>query len=199
MSADHADLIAEARALREDWDRAQRPFSGSNFDMDESLAVLHATGRAAVLCAQQLADTLGAQPAPHHAPRCDNCDYMEGIDEGMKMRSASLVVDSREALMEVLNAAEHAPMEFHHPDTGECVQCPWPVHALGAPSIADALLASGVVSLAADRDRLVAEQCAQIAEHPTWHPLGRLNDVEHVTAVRIAAAIRAYGAESEGE
>lgn len=35
------------------------------------------------------------------------------------------------------------------------------------------------------------ERAAWIAEHPNWHPLGRLNDIEHTTAVRIAAAIRA--------
>jgi hypothetical protein len=59
----------------------------------------------------------------------------------------------------------------------------------------DALEAS--VSLAADRDRATAERCASIAEHPTWHQLGRLNDVEHAVAVRIAAAIRAAYHESE--
>ena len=48
---------------------------------------------------------------------------------------------SREAMIAALYAPTHAPMSTHHGGTGECLQCPWPVHELGPEEIADAVLA----------------------------------------------------------
>lgn len=47
----------------------------------------------------------------------------------------------REALMELLTSSQHAPMSTHNPLSGECEQCPWPLHELGPDAIADAILA----------------------------------------------------------
>lgn len=58
---------------------------------------------------------------------------------------------------------------------------------------ADALLASGVLLSRAVVEAEQREKDAQIAERPTWHPLGRLNDDEHRTAMRIVAAIQNGG------
>ncbi len=86
---------------------------------------------------------LAAQSAPH----CANCDYMEGIEEGMKMRPAPLVADSREALHGALVNVVSNAMSYP-----EAVQS----RILGQDTgpfrerLVEALLASGVVSLAAD-------------------------------------------------
>lgn len=47
----------------------------------------------------------------------------------------------REAIVDALCSNTHAPMETHHQVTGECLVCPWPVHATGPDNIADAVLA----------------------------------------------------------
>jgi hypothetical protein len=175
MSAHHADLIAEIRAAAAEWESV---YGHPNYAANLALAV-------------QAADALEAQSAPlgREPQPSDGPDYHAEHAAWLSHQPAPLVADSREALAEWerytfgISNGTQAWVEFQG--------------AIG--TVTDALLASGVVSLAADRDRLVAEQCAQIAEHPTWHPLGRLNDAEHAVAVRIAAAIRAYGAESEGE
>ena len=51
--------------------------------------------------------------------------------------------DDRETLLEVLNSSQHAPMSTHHGETGECLQCPWPLHELGLDEIVGAVLAAG--------------------------------------------------------
>jgi hypothetical protein len=127
---DHADLIARTKKRLEDHPTSWLP---------SDLPVM-----------RRLIAALEGDDFPHGHPEIDA--------DALEYQPAPLVADSREAIMAVLNAEEHTPMEYHHQDTGECVQCPWPVHALGAVSIADALLASGVVSLAADRDRAVAHK-----------------------------------------
>jgi hypothetical protein len=95
---------------------------------------------------------LEAQSAPH----CSNCDYMEGIEEGMKMRPAPLVADSREALANALGVAlANAYDDDSVVTVEECV--------------ADTLLASGVVSLAADRDRAEDPYCrAEDCQYLNW-------------------------------
>jgi len=119
---------------------------------------------------------------------------IRALADALESQPAPLVADSREALVNAIIQSDALS-----DDVRAEARVQGSTQREPLLMFADALLASGVVSLAADRDRVVAEQCAQIAEHPTWHPLGRLNDGEHVLAVRIAAAIRAYGAESEGE
>lgn len=49
----------------------------------------------------------------------------------------------REALIDLLQSAHHAPMETHNRQSGECSECPWPLYALGPVEIADAILAAG--------------------------------------------------------
>ena len=52
----------------------------------------------------------------------------------------------RDALIELLESSQHAPMNDHVPDPAgnpECVSCPWPLHALDPAAIADVILAAG--------------------------------------------------------
>lgn len=49
----------------------------------------------------------------------------------------------REALVELLESSQHAPMIDHDSRTGECLMCPIPLHACSPDEIADALLAAG--------------------------------------------------------
>lgn len=52
------ELLQRADQLRESWKQAERPFSDSDFDSDDSLAVLHAVGALAVHEIQALAKAL---------------------------------------------------------------------------------------------------------------------------------------------
>ena len=47
----------------------------------------------------------------------------------------------REALIELLESSQHAPMETHDRGNGECLVCPVPLRVLGSAEIADAVLA----------------------------------------------------------
>lgn len=105
-----------------------------------------------------------------------------------------LTAQSRESLIEGFAKAMNAIEARTHGKTLDDVarmREKWRRHLYEAERLVNELADFGAtVSIAADRDRTVAERAAYIAEHPTWHPLGRLNDVEHATAIRIAAAIR---------
>lgn len=48
----------------------------------------------------------------------------------------------RDALIALMQSSQHAPMETHDTRSGECLQCPWPLHALGPEAIADEVLAA---------------------------------------------------------
>lgn len=52
-------------------------------------------------------------------------------------------MQEREALIELLESPQHAPMIDHDSRTGECLVCPIPLHACSPDEIADALLAAG--------------------------------------------------------
>jgi histidine triad (HIT) family protein len=41
-----------------------------------------------------------------------------------------------EVLADALMQPVHAPLNQHDPETGDCVSCPWPVHALPVPDVA---------------------------------------------------------------
>ena len=49
----------------------------------------------------------------------------------------------RDELVTLLTSPQHAPMSDHHPETGECMSCPWPMHMLPPEEIADVLIAAG--------------------------------------------------------
>lgn len=66
---------------------------------------------------------------------------------------------TREALLDLLNSSQHAPMSAHDPRSGECVDCPWPLYALPPEEIADAILASGAL---VDADKLAARHAADV-------------------------------------
>ncbi len=69
------------------------------------------------------------------------------LADALEAQSAPLVADSREALARSMNGEDIYTMAG-----------PAMLSETGAERLADALLASGVVSLAADRDRAVAER-----------------------------------------
>jgi hypothetical protein len=109
---------------------------------------------------------------------------MEGIEEGMKMRPAPLVAASREALARLFGPWA---WDYGNPDSGA-------VRASREQSLAkaDAAIASGIVSLAADRDRAVRD--AAVKALRDFALSGELN-----THASIAADQRADRIESEGQ
>lgn len=75
----------------------------------------------------------------------------------------------------------------------------WAIRVPGAENIsghelfrelAGAVIAAGILKDAAEVEARGLEKAADIAEHPTWHPLGRLNDAEQTVSIRIAHAVR---------
>lgn len=105
--------------------------------------------------------------------------FTEVVDALEAAQQAPAVVD-RDKLIRDLNARYGVGNGTHF----------WIEMQTSAQALADFVLDSGVLRDVAEERAKVREECAWIAEHPTWHPLGRLNDTEHSVVVRVAAAIR---------
>lgn len=55
-------------------------------------------------------------------------------------------MSDRDAILELLNSAQHAPMDTHDGRTGECMSCPVPLYTLSPEEIADAIVAAGWIA-----------------------------------------------------
>lgn len=107
------------------------------------------------------------------------------LADALEAATASPAVD-REALVNVLNSPEHAPMSDHDPRDGSCRSCPWPVHMLAADDIADHLFASLDWRDVRDVQAEQRERDAQIADSIGHQENNRYSHI----AWEVAQAIR---------
>lgn len=97
----------------------------------------------------------------------------------------------RDELLELLMSSQHAPRDTHHGETGECLQCPWPLHALPPDDIADVLTA--------EVERRVAEAKAEAWDEGASAALiGEGYSVITAAAVYDANPYRALASGQEG-
>lgn len=155
--SDNRELIAEAR----EWTAAVSTYPGAGHFIRKLATTLEAADRELAEATQMMVEL---QPDPvlvegswfpvKDLPKILG-NYMRSSAEYAReakreyLRAESAHSDEavgdpeREALIDLLQSAQHAPMETHNHQSGECIQCPWPLHELGPVEIADAILAAG--------------------------------------------------------